>query len=98
MRSDPARAWRPEEISAQLKTTPESVSQRLESLERDDLVVAAGDGFRFGEGARADAVAEVAACYGTHRVAVVETIFSVDREPDSVRSFADAFRVRREPS
>ena len=98
LRSDPARGRSPAEISAELRTTPDSVAQRLESLVADGLVADAGDdGFRYAESALDGSVAELASCYSTHRVAVIETIFSVDREPDPVRSFADAFRVRRDP-
>lgn len=98
LRSDDGRIWQAAEISAELKTTPDSVSQRLDDLERDGLVGRTDGGFRFEAGPLAAAVGDLAACYSTHRVAVIETIFSVDREPDSVRSFADAFRVRREPT
>jgi hypothetical protein len=80
-----------------LKTTPDSVAGRLAALERDGLVEGADERFRFGAGPGAAAVGEVASCYTTHRVAVIETIFSVDRQPDALRSFADAFKVRREP-
>lgn len=97
LRADPARAWRPPEISSELRTTPESVAQRLESLERDGLVGRGDDGFRYSAGPLDGAVGDLASCYSTHRVAVIETIFSVDRQPDPVRSFADAFRVRRDP-
>jgi DNA-binding IclR family transcriptional regulator len=93
----PDRAWSPAELSAELKTTPESVAGRLAALERDGLVEGSDGSFRFGAGPRAAAVGEVASCYATHRVAMIETIFSVDRQFDALRSFADAFRVRRDP-
>lgn len=97
LRARTERSWRPAEVSSELKTTPESVAQRLDSLERDGLVGREDDdGFRYAVGPLDGAVADLASCYSTHRVAVIETIFSVDREPDAVRSFADAFRVRRD--
>ena len=97
MHRHPDRGWLPAELSAELKTTPDSVAGRLAALERDGLVEGADERFRFGAGAGAAAVGEVASCYTTHRVAVIETIFSVDRQPDALRSFADAFKVRRDP-
>ena len=93
----PERAWLPAELSAELKTTPDSVAGRLSALARDGLVEGDDERFRFGAGPGAAAVADVASCYATHRVAVIETIFSGDRQPDALRSFADAFRVRRDP-
>lgn len=99
LRAHAERSWPPAEISSELKTTPESVAQRLDQLERDGLVVRSddGDGYRYAAGPLEGAVGDLASCYSTHRVAVIEAIFSVDREPDAVRSFADAFRVRKDP-
>lgn len=95
---DPARAWTPSELAAELRTTDLSVTQRLPLLEAGGLIAPAGDGWRFS--GDADEVARVERCYGSYRVAVIEAIFAVDEDaaPDAVSSFADAFRLRKEPS
>ena len=75
-RAPSGREWTAPELSAELRTTPASVTRRLESLERCGLAVQNGaDGFSFAS-ANAAAVDQLAACYATRRVAVIEAIFS----------------------
>jgi DNA-binding IclR family transcriptional regulator len=76
LRAPPRREWTAAELSAELKTTPASVTRRLESLERHGLAARTGaDGFSFPT-ADAAAIDQLAACYATRRVAVIEAIFS----------------------
>jgi hypothetical protein len=72
------RPWHPTELSSMLRTSPDSVVRRLDALERDGLVSRRDGGFRFDAGPLAKAVDALASCYPTHRVAVIETIFSAE--------------------
>ncbi len=76
LRAQAGREWTAAELSAELRTTPASVMRRLESLEQRGLAVRnAADGFGFAS-ADAATVDQLAACYATRRVAVIEAIFS----------------------
>ncbi len=72
------RIWTAPELSGELRSTPGSVLRRLETLARQGLAEQADGGFRFAVSQTA-AVDRLAGCYGTHRVAVIEAIFSVER-------------------
>lgn len=90
------RAWTPDEAAAELRIEPMAAESRLADLRDHGLV--AGDaaaGFTFSPrtAAQGAAVADLARCYQTHRVAVITLIFS--KPSDRIRSFADAFRLRR---
>ena len=78
LRSESGRTWTAADLSGRLKTAPASIAERLESLARGGLATRDGEGFRFEPG-RAAAVAALAACYASRRVAVIEAIFSGER-------------------
>jgi len=96
VRSQPDRDWTADQIAAELRTDPRSARLRLDDLRGSGLVAAGEAGARYlpRTPALARAVEATASAYRTHRVAVVTLIFS--RPTERIRSFADAFRLRKE--
>jgi hypothetical protein len=85
-----------DETMAAVRTHPRSIAARLDDLVRRGLVVADGDryGYAAGERARDAAVDGLADCYARRRTSVIAAIFG---DPDeSLRAFADSFRLRRD--
>lgn len=86
-----------DQINRQLRTSLTSVETRLNDLIRKNLVVMRED-----EGRRifslnpseklSSIIDEVAVLYQTHRVAIIDLIFS--QAHNALRSFSDAFRLR----
>jgi hypothetical protein len=94
------RQWRPAAISAELRTSEHSAALRLAELAAVGLAQATGEPvttYAFaGEADAQAAVAKLAAVYDERRVSVITAIFS--KPHSSVRTFADAFRWKKEPS
>lgn len=93
---DGSRAWTVEEVASELVTTPHSVAIRLDDLRQHRLLVTEDEAYRYepsSSEARA-AVNELAAIYPKRRVSVINLIFSTP--DDRLRSFSDAFRLRRD--
>lgn len=96
---DPEHGWTADEISRQVFTVPAAAIGSLEGLVARGL--AASDGaanptYRYAP-ATADVRRQVSAladAYRTSRVAVIQLVFAKPADP--LRSFADAFRVRRD--
>lgn len=92
-------AWSAEEVSRALYTAPEMMSLQLAELEAKGLLEASdasGAVYRYLPRIKGlDAVvARVAELYKQRRVAVIALIYS---EPvEKARTFADAFRIRKE--
>lgn len=95
LRDDAGIGWTAAAVNARLRSTQESIGRRLGLLAADGLVVRNGDEYHYEPGKHERVVAEVAACFKSRRVAVIETIFSGDDE--AARTLADAFRIRRKP-
>lgn len=95
LRANPERVWTVDEISAIMRSTPNSIRARLRSLAAKKLSAEVSDeGFRYAASGRLDAMVEVLAEeYGRRRFSVIELVFS---RPDAARQFADAFRLRDE--
>jgi hypothetical protein len=91
------RGWSPEEVATELRTDARSVRERLDDLRGGGLLAAEPEGgLRYAPKSPAldRTVHAVAQCYETHRVAIITLIFS--KPSDRIRSFADAFRLRKE--
>lgn len=96
--SQPEREWMPEEVAQSIYTVPASATRRLEQLVAMELVASNNaplPRYRYAPGsddlrAQVDALA---AAYRQHRVSVVNLIYS--RPADPLRSFADAFKLRK---
>ncbi len=83
------------EVATELRSDRDHVAATLADLTTDRLVVSTGEGAALRPGRKnRDVVAALARAYETHRVAVVQAIFS--KPSEAVRGFADAFRLRDE--
>ncbi|HUP33540.1 MAG TPA: hypothetical protein VM184_10940 [Gaiellaceae bacterium] len=95
LRSDPGRPWSSAEVGATLRTLPESIDLRLHDLQQHGLVAPDGVGWLLAPGVDAGLVDDLADCWKKRRVAVIAMIFAEPGD-DPARSFADAFRIRRD--
>ena len=93
------KPWTPEEVAQSIYTVPASAIRRLEQLVQMRLA-SSSDGvnplYRYAPDSPALAaqVDALAAAYRANRVAVINLIYN--RPPDPLRSFADAFKLRRD--
>lgn len=96
---EPEKRWSAADVSKAIFTVPTSATLRLEELVRAGFLLSTGEGDpRYWYSPRPESlrsqVDALAASYLTDRVAVINRIF--EKPVDPVRSFADAFRLRRE--
>lgn len=99
LRNQPARAWTAGGVAQELRIMEASAQGRMEDLCARGLVACEGGvppTYRFAPAASDDsqAVTELAATYATRRVSVITFIFS--RPTDRLRSFANAFRLKKD--
>lgn len=97
--SGPGREWTPEEVARSIYTVPAGATRRLEQLVGMGLTTSSGaadPAYRYAPAtpALAAQVDALAAAYRAHRVAVINLVYS--RPPDPLRSFADAFKLRKD--
>jgi hypothetical protein len=97
--SGPDRDWTPDEVARSIYTVPAGATRRLEQLTGMDLVRSSGTAdpsYRYAPGTSALAaqVDALAAAYRAQRVAVINLVYA--RPPDPLRSFADAFKLRKD--
>jgi hypothetical protein len=95
LRGEQDRAWKPEQVSRELRRNPTSVDRCMSQLSAGGLLTSQAGEYRFQPRDRAlrsrvDALADT---YATRRVSVVQLI--VRNPMESVTTFADAFRFRR---
>lgn len=95
LRTDPGRPWSSSEVGASLRTLPDSIDLRFRDLREHGLVEPDGEGWRIAAGVEGALVDELADCWKARRVAVIALIFAEPGD-DPARSFADAFRIRRD--
>lgn len=92
------RDWSAEDVSQELRTNQESTAARLADLTARGLVAegATRDVYRYAPRTHDinAAVAGLAREYSVRRVSVITLIFA--KPLDRIRSFADAFRLRRD--
>ena len=93
---EPGRAWTAEEITNLLYLQREMVHELLMDLVRRGFVVETNATFRYqpANTTIAQLIERLVQLYHERRVAVTTEIFS--RPIDSVKAFADAFRLREE--
>lgn len=99
LRGDREQRWTAEQVGKALYTTPEMVDEQLSELSRRGLVAVGEDSepnYRYWPATpELDAqVAVLETAYKERRVAVITYIYSQPLE--KVRTFADAFRLRKE--
>jgi hypothetical protein len=97
-RTAPA-VWDSDTVARELRIAPESARMRLETLRSQRLlepVDGAAPSFRYApDSVDLDrGVRGLAETYAARRVSVITLIFS--KPDDSIRSFADAFRIRKD--
>jgi hypothetical protein len=97
--SAPGREWTPDEVARSIYTVPAGATRRLEQLVSLGLAAsngAADPAYRYApvSTALAEQVDALAAAYRGARVAVINLIYN--QPPDPLRSFADAFKIRKD--
>ena len=95
----PDRGWTADEVSRQVFTVPAAAIGSLEGLVARGLAVSdasANPSYRYAPATEElrRQVAALAGAYRASRVAVIQLVFA--RPADPLRSFADAFRMRRD--
>ncbi len=94
----PERSWSEESVARELRISPMSAGDRLKDMARAAILskVQGTEGeYRYTPDAQmGEAVAGLAAAYSERRVTVINLIFS--KPVDKIRTFADAFRLRRD--
>jgi predicted transcriptional regulator len=97
------RTWTAAEVSLELRSAPESVANRLKSLVKTGLLVQVSQPETAGEAVyryqpasdKAESLLQsLTEAYRTRRFTVINLILS--RPPDSIKTFADAFRIKKE--
>ena len=99
LKRDPARSWTASEVASHLGTAPESAAMRLFLLASAGLIVFEVSGMPRYRYASTDAateavLGELAAVYESDREAVTALV-EAPAPPDPIRSFADAFKLKR---
>jgi hypothetical protein len=94
LREEPSRCWTTDEITSRLYLQPQMVSGLLSDLVRRGFAVREDTGVRYqpANQVAAGLIERLAQLYHDRRVAVTTEIFS--KPIDSLRAFADAFRLR----
>jgi hypothetical protein len=93
------RSWSAEAVARELRIAATSAGERLEDLVHDTILVRVdGDPVEHryapGNAVLDEAVGGLATAYSERRVTVINLIFS--KPVDKIRTFADAFRLRRD--
>jgi hypothetical protein len=96
---EPERGWTADEVSQRVFTVPAAAIASLEGLVARGLARTDGAGnpsYRYAPATDElrRQVAALAGAYRASRVAVIQLVFA--RPADPLRSFADAFRMRRD--
>ncbi|MCW2960580.1 MAG: hypothetical protein JWM90_967 [Thermoleophilia bacterium] len=96
--SETSRTWTAGELTAVLRSSQAAVEQDLAGLLRAGLVEAeAGPptSWRCSPSGGDSAVEALAACYRTHRTAII-TLVTKQKSTSSLTDFADAFNFRKQ--
>jgi DNA-binding IclR family transcriptional regulator len=92
LREHRSRPWTVDGINERIRSSPNSVRERLEALVQRGLVAQQDAGYRYAAAGELDAtVSELARAYAERRFTVIELIFA--KPSDKLRAFADAFKV-----
>lgn len=101
LNAHPDRPWTIREVNDQIKSSEESVSERLQTLANQGLITALNPDktvFQI-QTTKPDlnqTVAALDACYKERRLKVLECVFS--KPMSSLRVFADSFKIRKDDS
>ena len=99
LRQQPGRAWSADAVARELRIASESAGERLEDMASARLLLRQGvrpEEYRYAPETMKldDAVRGLATGYATRRVTVINLIYS--KPIDRIRTFADAFRLRKD--
>lgn len=99
LHASPDRSFTAGDVSQAIFTVPTSATARLEELASSGFLTSTGGSnpeYRYApkSSALAAQVDSLAGAYRANRVAVINLVFQ--RPPDPLKSFSDAFRLRRE--
>ncbi|HEX4797137.1 MAG TPA: hypothetical protein VH370_25315 [Humisphaera sp.] len=99
LQRNPSRDFAAQEIARELRIEPSWVVSRLADLSARGILVACGDQNAFVRfQPRSDelrtSIEELAGMYLSHRVRITSLIFA--KPPEALKSFADAFRLRKD--
>ena len=94
------KEWRVDAVSRELRSTPESVANRLKDLCARGLLARKDEPvplYHYNPGTKEldAAIKELARIYMERRASVIDLIFS--KPIDTLRHFSDAFKFRKEP-
>ncbi|PTL84455.1 hypothetical protein [Vitiosangium sp. GDMCC 1.1324] len=94
----PERTWNAETVARELRISALSAGDRLEDLARDALLAStegSAEEYRYAPRSpmQDESVRGLATAYVERRVTVINLIFS--KPVDKIRTFADAFRLRK---
>lgn len=93
LHEEPRASFTPEAAARRIGTTGHSARIRLAELVAGGLTRESDGAYTYAPGAHDAAVADLRRLYTTHRVRIISRIF--DKPPESVRNFADAFRLKK---
>jgi hypothetical protein len=92
LRVEPSRQWAIDELSAELRSSPNSIGRRIVHLHRHRLIASADGRHRYRAAPATDAIVErLLAIYVERRTSVIDAIFSAPADP--LQSFSDAFKM-----
>lgn len=97
LHADPEKRWTAGQVSGAVFTVPTSAAMRLETLAARGFLGSSGGAdpqywYAPASAEQRAGVDALAAAYRADRVAVINLVFA--GPPDSVKTFADAFRLR----
>ena len=97
MRGRQDRAWTQDELAKELRSNPQLAAESLRTFEAAGVLIRREDGFAYAPAASGldDLAGRLAQAYRERPVAVVNAI--VSSRTGSLRSFAEAFRLKRGP-
>ena len=99
LRGNPERAWTAPEVASELRMAPESTAMRLFLLASNGLILFEASGvprYRYvaTDPATDRLMQELVVAYGQNRAGMLDAM-GVPVESDPIRSFADAFKLKK---
>jgi hypothetical protein len=96
LRANPERTWDIATTANRVYASKEQIAEVLERFSAEHFVVRDGDSYRYQsrDSATDATIGQLASIYASHLIAVTNMIHQKSR---SVRSFADAFKLRKDP-
>jgi hypothetical protein len=99
LKNNAAKEWTAEEVSRALSTQPDSAASRLADFHSQGIVamkVTPGKTYRYQANTLLDAtIRDLGEAYSKYPVRVISLIYA--KPTDKIRTFADAFKLRKEP-